>query len=472
MSVASPPESFSLGIADQNLRPTQSLDLSPSPNLAIRLLFAIFYILDFPAFTYQLALDPTTGQWTGSQFISIMTLLAELFAIGVILASRDIRKLTWRCWPIVTLMVIAFLSFVWSQNPKETIGVAFRLSGTFLLGLALVGRMPHFQSIRFVVRTMTFGCALSIAWVYIFPDIAVHQATDVYQSVHAGLWRGIFSHKQGLGYFAGLTGGLLLFYRTRIFPLFLLAPALACAIIALVGTGSATGMITLGLTPAFFYAGYAVARAKPAARKAVLWRYLAILFTAGVAYEAGLLNFFIVQVLGKSTDLTGRADIWPITIANFNASGAALLGGGFGANFAVNLSEWSVDNGYIDKLIEFGYATSPVIFISYGAMLVASIKLLLKTPSNIAMTNIFPFGILMVILFVNISESNFMTKCFSTVLTAMAVGIIYEERNLPNGAGNPSRQTRAPQRGPFDQAPGGASGGNRWPSFSKPPGVA
>ena len=434
MNTALPRGAFSKSLIRGSTAPRSSPASPAPPALLVRLLFAIFFILDFPAFTFQLALDPTTGQWTGSQFTAVATLTGELFALAVILTSREITRLALRCWPILVLIAVAFASAAWSRNPKATIDVSIRFAGTALLGVALAGKMPHFQGVRFVVRTMTFGCALSIVWVFIFPETAVHQATDVLQSVHAGLWRGIFSHKQGLGLFAGLTVGLLLFYRTLIFPPTLLPLAIACSLICLIGTQSATGIVAVVLTPVLLLVGRAIVLRPSANRKAQLVSFSLIFATIAMAYELGLLNFVIVQVLGKSTDLTGRADFWPITLENFRNSGSSLLGGGFGAGFAADLSEWSVDNGYIDKLIEFGYVISPIIYASYAAIIFYSLRLLLKTPVQYLDANVFPFGIVSVVLITNITESNFMTKSFCTVLTSVAAALIFEARNqTPKG---------------------------------------
>ena len=403
-------------------------DPSPPPNIVIRTLFVLFFVFDFPAFTLQLAMDKA-GEFTGSPVIAAMTLAGELFAAIVILTSRDARGLAKRSWPVLAMIGLGLMSALWSVNPKATLDVTIRVAGTLLLGLAIVGRMPHFQGVRSVIRTMVLGCVLSLAWVFIFPESAVHQTDDAYQTVHAGLWRGIFTHKQGLGYFSGLTTGLLLFYRTSVFSPVVLIGAIACALTCLIGTQSATGFISMVLTPLIFYAGRVVILSPPSARRGKLMMLMVTFLVVGAAFQTGLLNFVITNGLGKSTDLTGRADFWPIAIANLKSSGRSWLGGGLGAGFASDLSEWSIDNGYLDMLIDFGYLTVPILFWLYGVILWKSIKLLLKTPREFAAANVFPFGILMVILIVNITESNFMTKTCSTVLTAVAAGLVFERRN-------------------------------------------
>jgi exopolysaccharide production protein ExoQ len=401
-----------------------------APSLVVQLLFAVFLIFQFPAFTYQLAMNVGTGRWTGSEVLQIATIGSEVFAILMILTSREAIGLALRCWPIWVFIAIAFASTFWSISPMRTLQSSNTSMSTMLLGLALAARVPQFQGIRLVIRTMALGCALSVAWVVMFPETAVHQATDLFQFVHAGLWRGIFSHKQGLGYFAGLTTGLLVFYNRKIFSPLVLVGAIGCGVSCLVGTKSTTGLLTALLTPGFLYLAHWSTHFAPQVRKSVFLIYALAALAIFAAYELGIFNFLIVQVLGKSTDLTGRITFWEVILTNFDNSGRTFLGGGFNAGFAADLYEMSVDNGYIDRLIEFGHLFSSVIFAIYAFIFYSAIKLVIRTPQAYAPINIFPFGIMSVILLVNITESNFMTKCLSTVLTAMAVALIVQQSGI------------------------------------------
>jgi exopolysaccharide production protein ExoQ len=401
--------------------------VSSTASVPVRLLFAIFLVFDFPAFTIQLAMDMTTGRWVGSPVMQVVTISSELFVFALVLSSRNIRSLVFQCWPIWGLAAIALVSATWSRNPAATIHAGNTYMTTALFGLTLVGALPQFQCIRFVIRTMVLGCLLSLLWVLLFPEVAIHQLTDPYQTVHAGLWRGIFSHKQGLGYFSGLTTGLLLFYRTSIFSAPILALSVACSVTCLIATQSATGIVAAVITPAFLSMAYFIALLPVSLRKVMFLKFAIGFAAIGIGYKVGLLNYVIVQILGKSTDLTGRADFWPIILQNFYNSGASLLGGGFGAQIASDLSEWSVDNGYIDKFLEFGYVSSPVVFGIFALILWFGIRLVL-TQTVDARTKIFPFAIWSITLILNITESNFMTKCLSTVLTSIAVGLIFQHK--------------------------------------------
>jgi exopolysaccharide production protein ExoQ len=235
--------------------------------------------------------------------------------------------------------------------------------------------------------------------------------------------------------FSGLTTGLLLFYRTSIFPTPILFFFVGCSLTCLIGTQSATGFITLVITPALLAIAYLVTWLPVSLRKPMFIKFAVGAVALGICFKLGILDYVIVQVLGKSTDLTGRADFWPIILQNFYNSGSSLIGGGFGANIAADMSEWSVDNGYLDKFLEFGYMSSPIVFGTFVAILWGGIRLILTAPTEHAPTAIFPFAIWSVILIVNVSESNFMSKCLCTVLTSVAVGLIFQLKNQSSHRG-------------------------------------
>ena len=85
------------------------------------MLLGICLIFSFPAFTIQLALNMATGQWVGSPILQAMTLGTELLVFCAILGSQSTRSLVFQCWPVLALIMFAFVSAIWSQNRAATI---------------------------------------------------------------------------------------------------------------------------------------------------------------------------------------------------------------------------------------------------------------------------------------------------------------------------------------------------------------
>jgi exopolysaccharide production protein ExoQ len=396
----------------------------------MRFLFAGGLVFLFPAFIYQLAVNHISGDFTGSRILQAANLACSIYAIVMIATSRQPTEIAKWSRPLIILVGLAFVSAAWSFRTAATLQASMVLLSTTLFGAAMATRLSPVACVQLIIRTMTLGCLMSVIWVVVFPDSGVHQLTDAYQTVHAGLWRGIFSHKQGLGVFAGWTTGLLLFYGSICFSILpIRVVALACSITCLIGTQSATGILTACVAAAMLYATYWIARRPPQMRKSPMIVLIAVLFVVYAAQKFGLLDF-IPDLFGKSTDLSGRADFWPYVMDRFKNSGSTLLGGGLGSDYAVAMAPGaSVDNGYIDKLIEFGYVGSAIVFATYGWIVWAGIRLILTSPSALAATTIFPANVMFALLFINISESNFMSKNIGTVLVAVAVCQIGRQRN-------------------------------------------
>lgn len=405
----------------------------------MRACFMVGLLFLFPAFTFQLAFDQINFKFTSSPILQIISAGSELIALSTIFGSRAISRMVGLCRPILIMIALAFISTIWSIDRAGTIRASNVFATTSLFSLALLGRFGPTECLRFVIRMMVLGCALSIVWVIVFPQEAIHQAADQAQSVHAGLWRGIFTHKQGLGVFAGLTTGLLLFYGKIAFgspPL--RVAALMCGIACMIGTQSTTGFLTAVITPALLYGTYMVAKFPLAARSAKFNVLLLSGLVVVASFHLGVLDF-VPRLLGKSSDLTGRTDIWPLALENFKNSGFALLGGGFGSGFAADVIDAPIDSGYIDKIIEFGYLGSTVIFAMYVWMLLAGRRLIIETSPERAAFDIFPFSILAVIMVINITEGLFMAKHITTVLVAIAAGLTVRDR--ATSASRPSAMT-------------------------------
>lgn len=418
----------------------------------IRLGFGFFLIFLFPAFTVQLAFDLSTGRFTGSPWLKIINLGCEIFSLTLILRSQSAKDFVLECKPLLVLIGMAFLWAPFSYTPMGTIQAANVFFTECMFGLAMVARLGPRESLRVIIATMTVGCALSWFWVWRYPLEAVHQATDLFQWQHAGLWRGVFSHKQGLGVFSGLTVGLVLFYGSIVFPSFIVRmAALGCALRCVIGTKSTTGALLAILTPLVLYMMYWITSSPPEIRKGKVAFLPTLAIVVLVCFVFGAFDW-IPEMFGKSSDMTGRADIWPLVLGNFNSSSAAFFGGGFGAGYAAALSDFSVDNGFIDKLIEFGYIGAPIIFGTFIWIFALGASLLVTTSDEDAAVNVFPISIWFLILFMNISESNFMYKHLSSVLTAVVVGLITHANRAP-AARKAVRMARRPMARGLQRTP-------------------
>lgn len=421
---------------------------------AARFLFVIFLLFQFPAFGYQL--EYTDTGHSASRIIQLINLMTGAFAVFMIYGTRGAAVAVQRCWPVLVLIGLPFFSVAWSTYPTGTLRGSTTFLFSCLFSLALAICFPARAGLRFVIRVMTLGCVLSVVWALLLPRVGVHQATDFIQNVHAGLWRGIFTHKQGLGVFAGLTFGLLLFYGSLAFPILIMrVGAIACAGACLWGTQSATGRIVAITMTASLFITHWICGFRPVVRRIVLRALVIALAVALVAFYFGLLSF-VPALFGKSSDLTGRSEGWWVVQNSFAHSGRLLLGGGFTSGFAQDMSfGLPIDNAYITKLMEFGYAGCAIIFSVLGWIFVAGMRLLFKTEIKSAALHVFPASLMITLTFLCITETGLMEKNIETTLMILAIHIVLVERE-PSSYSRPRAIGERP-RDRFTQQPYGSS---------------
>ena len=154
---------------------------------------AIGLLLEIGSFRMQLGgIDPSLAIETGSgsTFVQILMALINLAAAGLLLCSRQSGKMLLRAWPLFLMPALAFASMLWSPEPEFTFRKSVAFLGTVLFGFVIATVLDPRDAIRLICRTLSLAVLLSVAWVLLFPEYAKHNATDFYQAVHAGAWRG------------------------------------------------------------------------------------------------------------------------------------------------------------------------------------------------------------------------------------------------------------------------------------------
>lgn len=403
--------------------------------LAMRAGFHVFLIFNYGAFG-------VTASVLGMRpVLQLIYVLGGLFAAGLIASSPKARDLLGRCWQLQVVCLLALVSAAWSVDLLLSLKASFTLIATLLLGIALVGRLGSKESLRLFIRSMSLACLLSVVWGLAIPDWGTHQATDKYQAVHAGLWRGIFTHKVNLGIFAGLTTGLLLFYGWRVFsnPLSYMI-ALVSAGGCILGSGSASGLATFSLLTSLLFVSQWMAIKRATTRRP--WLRLASISTLliiAIIYS-GFLDAFAI-FLGKSSDMTGRTDYWPYVI-NYVNDTSPLLGFGYGQytyvgeaiEFSSGVYLPEAHNGLIDMFVAFGYVGALLVAVIFVHLVWRSAYLLMRSPVIAAKLGVFPFSFFVTMLFVSYAESVVLdSRGVWTVLLSIAVCLNIRLLDLQRG---------------------------------------
>jgi O-antigen ligase len=163
---------------------------------------------------------------------------------------------------------------------------------------------------RAILIAGTIVLALSFAGLFLFPAAAVHQASEI-EAQHAGLWRGVFTHKNIAGpVMAALVfAGIYMLRRGMAWSGALLTLA---AFIFVMKTGSKTSVALVPLTILMVWLPAALGMRTLGALIVVI----AIAGTHALTIGTVMVPFFddVLRSFNEATTFTGRIEIWKFAI--------------------------------------------------------------------------------------------------------------------------------------------------------------
>jgi O-antigen ligase len=305
--------------------------------------------------------------------------LVSLFSMLTLVNSEVLKKLVSPWW--LLLFGFAFVSVTTSYLPPVAFrGLLFTMMAMF--GIMAVLTLPSgadgFQ------RVITFASVIVLVMCYgglvIYPDLAKHTTFSV-ESIHAGLWRGLYTHKN----IAGPVMAVITFFGIYVFRRgsWVIGLGLFLAGLLFVAkTGSKTSaalvpMVVLLVTvPGIFGVRKLAAT--------VVFAVIAVTLLATLGTELFIpLRDLRVELLPKLT-YTGRTEIWKFGLENL--ANRPLLGFGFESFWLspfVKAQEvgfeatWDVrgiihgHNGYLDIAINMGI---PAFCVAVMAMIVEPVR--------------------------------------------------------------------------------------------------
>lgn len=223
---------------------------------------------------------------------------------GLILAlsipTRFVQALP-SAWPYILINIWIILSFTWSSSPTDTLKGAMLFSLSQIGAIAFAVRFNWFQIIRFFAILMTSLIAVSDFLAIAVPSIGRMQ------EIYPGAWSGLWAEKQGLG-FASVVQIIFvaiyaLYYPNRLRWLFAILLGLA----AIIGTGGKTALIMVIVAFAMIIGSKLMQRDK---RLMLGTIWLGVVSVSLVFIIFNAYPDLIFKLTGKSSDLTGRKEIW------------------------------------------------------------------------------------------------------------------------------------------------------------------
>ena len=414
----------------------------------------LFYVVGFlfvgGAFVLQTSgADLRMAAEPGAGSALSQSILAFFYCTGALLLVNNdhaVRVLE-RAWPMLLLPVLALLSAAWSPEPMLTLRRAIAFMGTTLFGLSLGAAYTLPDGIGLITRSLTLAALLSCTIVVVSPVYGLHQPSDAIQAVHAGLWRGIFAHRNTLGLWAGLTLAIvLIFGRYGFKNVFRRAAAFILALACLLGAHSAAGYLTAAMM-ILISTALLVIGSQPASRRGVF-----IVLTVLVALIALLLaedlSALVLHVVGKESDLTGRTLIW-YYIIQMTEQTATFFGAGYFAGLlslearissVTQMRFANAHNGYLEAFVYLGYLGLSICIAVVLWLLYRSVRRVLDCPPSEAVLWIFPASVIFVAATHNFVESTIVLPNNLTTLLVATVGSMLAVSSRAEEAANLSQQ--------------------------------
>ena len=339
--------------------------------------------------------------------ISLISILLIVIGYKKVIPIVIREKWLWMIWGI------ALASTFWSDIPVATLRSSLFLVQVTLFGVYFAARYSLKEQLRLLAVTFSIIVLLSIAIALALPSYGVMTFQE--GGVHAGAWRGIYFHKNGLGRMMVLSAIVFLIstsssrkYRWIAWAGFILS--IAMVVLSTSKTSLAILLTLIVLLP--FY-------------KALRWSSsLAIPFLIATILVGGSVAVLLVSnteailgAFGRDLTLTGRTELWAAVLDKI--SERPWLGYGYGGFWrslegesadVLSIVRWAAPhshNGFLDLCLDLGLLGLLAFALSFLAVCWRSVLCvrLIKTSEGLL-----PLAYLTFLLLANLTESSLLRQ--------------------------------------------------------------
>ncbi len=260
------------------------------------------------SFTLTVAYRLEAGTGPVSTFVTLIWLLSYVLAFLGLVISFGINWLTWLVRYRLTLtLVLAGVAFsaLWSLDSELTIERGIHLIGGTIIAFYIGFSLPLIRLLKLSGLVLGVLMVISVVTALAFPEWGLEQ----YEGRQ--VWRGILVSKNTLGFWATIS--VLLFATLASWPQppltrFIYIALMLTSVVCLVFSVSATSVLSLlvaAMVMVYLHFAFSLR----------LGLVAMIVLGALVCALAGIAFYYIdtAELIGRSGDLTGRAEVWKQT---------------------------------------------------------------------------------------------------------------------------------------------------------------
>jgi len=310
------------------------------------------------------------------------------------------------------LLGIALASTFWSDVPGTTLRGSIFLAQITSFGVYFAARYSLKEQLRLLAVTFSIVVLLSIAIALALPDYGVMTSQE--GGVHAGAWRGIYIHKNGLGRMMVLSALVFLLSTSSSRNRWIAWSGfiLSTAIIVLSTSKTALAILFTSIALLPFY-------------KALRWRsslagcfaIVTVLVGGSVAVLLASNAEAILGVFGRDLTLTGRTDLWVAVLDKIGER--PWLGYGYGGFWrswegesaqVLSTVRWAAPhshNGFLDLWLDLGLLGLLTFALGFLAVCWRSVICLRLIGTS---EGLLPIAYLTFLLLANLTESSLLRQ--------------------------------------------------------------
>jgi exopolysaccharide production protein ExoQ len=303
------------------------------------------------------------------------------------------------------LLGLAICSISWSFSPYLTQTRVVALTGSMMFSLYFASRYTLKEQLYIFGWVFGIGTIASLLFVVLLPKFGIMGG------IHAGAWRGIYTHKNGLG--------RTMLISTIVFLLLaLITKKNQWVFWALLGTSfamlllskSSSPLINLLILMSIFFT-----------LQIVRWNYLFLIPALIGLLSVGMIVYLLIATnasqiagaFGKDLTFTGRTDFWPLMLDKIREK--PWLGYGFGAfwqgldgpsAYVWNASAFKAPNGhngYLDLCLDLGLVGLTIYSLEFISAMYRAIGYIRSVKTADAFL---PILLLCLVILSNLTESS------------------------------------------------------------------
>ena len=339
-----------------------------------------------------------------TSYLILFALIAKYWKGFIYVGSKGVFQLL--------LLILILFSVLWSADMASSLTYIRGLIRIYFLAIYLAMRYSFKEQIRFIAFALGTTTILSIIFPLIPSFGGIHTTPEL-----AGMWGGIFGHKNELGYMMAWSAGIFLHLalsESRFRWLRLTIFALSICLIIL---SRSTTSLMIVITMIFLLPLYKLSTNNNYKLQIIAISFVLILLVSGLILIAGNAET-LVGTSGKDLTLNGRTDLWEPVLNQILKR--PLFGYGYAgfwtSSFASNTRltyEWASNshNGFLEIMLDLGIGGFLVFiigFIRFFTMALYRVVLVAKKTEDYL-----PMQMLVIIIIVNISEARLLTPSWN-----------------------------------------------------------